>query len=249
MFSKRTIRQHTEIISVDTASEALAVSMGEKAKVDMPYMMQLTGKTEEEIFADLSGRYFRIRFMRRTAVRRNTLPQMSTFGQCVRENWRRLKYLAESDPVFRVYRDGFGRSSADGSDCKRDLFVLSNMASKDVVQKSCMSCWTPYYAVEGSALFPLHRRWNVEGASPRSRKINATSTYGTDRVNAYKIIEETLNLRDVRVFDYVEDEQTSSCPEQEGNCNRASRSWTSRRLQDWIWTDQPRRADCASSGE
>ena len=100
MFSKRTIRQHTEIISVDTASEALAVSMGEKAKVDMPYMMQLTGKTEEEIFADLSGVIFQNPLYEENGSQAKYLTADEYLSGNVREKLAEARRSAESDPVF-----------------------------------------------------------------------------------------------------------------------------------------------------
>lgn len=203
MFSKRTIRQHTEITSVDTASEALAVSMGEKAKVDMPYMMQLTGKTEEEIFADLSGVIFRNPLYEENGSQAKYLTADEYLSGNVREKLAEARRSAESDPVFTANVTALEEvQPTDLTASEISVRLGATWLPEDVVQKFMYELLdTPYYA-QWKVKVHYSRYtdgWNVEGKSYDRSNINATSTYGTDRVNAYKIIEETLNLRDVRV--------------------------------------------------
>ena len=248
MFSKRTIRQHTKITSVDTASEALAVSMGEKAKVDMPYMMQLTGKTEEEIFADLSGVIFRNPLYEENGSQAKYLTADEYLSGNVREKLAEARRSAESDPVFAVNVTALEEvQPTDLTASEISVRLGATWLPEDVVQKFMYELVdTPYYA-QWKVKVHYSRYtdgWNVEGKSYDRSNINATSTYGTDRVNAYKIIEETLNLRDVRVFDYVEDENGKRVPilnKKETAIAQGKQELIKQAFQDWIWKDQPRR--------
>lgn len=248
MFSKRTIRQHTEITSVDTASEALAVSMGEKAKVDMPYMMQLTGKTEEEVFADLSGVIFRNPLYKENGTQAKYLTADEYLSGNVREKLAEARRSAESDPVFAANVTALEEvQPTDLTASEISVRLGATWLPEDVVQKFMYELLdTPYYA-QWKVKVHYSRYtdgWNVEGKSYDRSNINATSTYGTDRVNAYKIIEETLNLRDVRVFDYVEDENGKRVPilnKKETAIAQGKQELIKQAFQDWIWKDQPRR--------
>lgn len=248
MFSKRTIRQHTEITSVDTASEALAVSVGEKAKVDMPYMMQLTGKTEEEIFADLSGVIFQNPLYEENGSRAKYLTADEYLSGNVREKLAVARRLAESEPVFAANVTALEEvHPTDLTASEISVRLGATWLPEDVVQEFMYQLLdTPYYA---QWKVKVHYSsytggWNVEGKSYDRSNINATSTYGTDRVNAYKIIEDTLNLRDVRVFDYVEDENGKRVPilnKKETAIAQGKQELIKQAFQDWIWKDQPRR--------
>ena len=248
MFSKRTIRQHTEIISVDTASEALAVSMGEKAKVDMPYMMQLTGKTEEEIFADLSGVIFQNPLYEENGSQAKYLTADEYLSGNVREKLAEARRSAESDPVFAANVTALEEvQPMDLTASEISVRLGATWLPEDVVQKFMYELLdTPYYA-QWKVKVHYSRYtdgWNVEGKSYDRSNINATSTYGTDRVNAYKIIEETLNLRDVRVFDYIEDEtgkRVAVLNKKETAIAQGKQELIKQAFQDWIWKDQPRR--------
>lgn len=248
MFSKRTIRQHTEITSVDTASEALAVSMGEKAKVDMPYMMQLTGKTEEEVFADLSGVIFRNPLYKENGTQAKYLTADEYLSGNVREKLAEARRSAESDPVFAANVTALEEvQPTDLTASEISVRLGATWLPEDVVQKFMYELLdTPYYA-QWKVKVHYSRYtdgWNVEGKSYDRSNINATSTYGTDRVNAYIIIEETLNLRDVRVFDYVEDENGKRVPilnKKETAIAQGKQELIKQAFQDWIWKDQPRR--------
>ena len=248
MFSKRTIRQHTEITSVDTASEALAVSMGEKAKVDMPYMMQLTGKTEEEVFADLSGVIFRNPLYEENGTQAKYLTADEYLSGNVREKLAEARKLAESEPVFAANVTALEEvQPTDLTASEISVRLGATWLPEDVVQEFMYQLLdTPYYA-QWKVKVHYSRYtggWNVEGKSYDRSNINATSTYGTDRVNAYKIIEETLNLRDVRVFDYIEDENGKRVPvlnKKETAIAQGKQELIKQAFQDWIWKDQPRR--------
>ena len=248
MFSKRTIRQHTEIISVDTASEALAVSMGEKAKVDMPYMMQLTGKMEEEIFADLSGVIFQNPLYEENGSQAKYLTADEYLSGNVREKLTEARRSAESDPVFAANVTALEEvQPMDLTASEISVRLGATWLPEDVVQKFMYELLdTPYYA-QWKVKVHYSRYtdgWNVEGKSYDRSNINATSTYGTDRVNAYKIIEETLNLRDVRVFDYIEDEtgkRVAVLNKKETAIAQGKQELIKQAFQDWIWKDQPRR--------
>ena len=248
MFSKRTIRQHTEITSVDTASEALAVSMGEKAKVDMPYMMQLTGKTEEEVFADLSGVIFRNPLYEENSTQAKYLTADEYLSGNVREKLAEARKLAESEPVFAANVTSLEEvQPTDLTASEISVRLGATWLPEDVVQEFMYQLPdTPYYA-QWKVKVHYSRYtggWNVEGKSYDRSNINATSTYGTDRVNAYKIIEETLNLRDVRVFDYIEDENGKRVPvlnKKETAIAQGKQELIKQAFQDWIWKDQPRR--------
>ena len=248
MFSKRTIRQHTEITSVDTASEALAVSMGEKAKVDMPYMMQLTGKTEEEVFADLSGVIFRNPLYEENGTQAKYLTADEYLSGNVREKLAEARKLAESEPVFAANVTSLEEvQPTDLTASEISVRLGATWLPEDVVQEFMYQLLdTPYYA-QWKVKVHYSRYtggWNVEGKSYDRSNINATSTYGTDRVNAYKIIEETLNLRDVRVFDYIEDENGKRVPvlnKKETAIAQGKQELIKQAFQDWIWKDQPRR--------
>ena len=248
MFSKRTIRQHTEITSVDTASEALAVSMGEKAKVDMPYMMQLTSKTEEEVFADLSGVIFRNPLYEENGTQAKYLTADEYLSGNVREKLAVARRLAESEPVFAANVTALEEvQPTDLTASEISVRLGATWLPEDVVQEFMYQLLdTPYYA-QWKVKVHYSRYtggWNVEGKSYDRSNINAISTYGTDRVNAYKIIEDTLNLRDVRVFDYVEDENGKRVPilnKKETAIAQGKQELIKQAFQDWIWKDQPRR--------
>ena len=248
MFSKRTIRQHTEITSVDTASEALAVSMGEKAKVDMPYMMQLTGKTEDEIFTDLTGVIFLNPLYEENGNQAKYLTADEYLSGNVREKLAEARKLAESEPVFAANVRALEEvQPTDLTASEISVRLGATWLPEDVVQEfMCELLDTPYYLQwKVKVRYSSYTGgWNVEGKSLDRSNINANSTYGTDRVNAYKIIEETLNLRDVRVFDYVEDENGKRVPilnKKETAIAQGKQELIKQAFQDWIWKDQPRR--------
>lgn len=250
IFHKRTIKPHTPVTSVDTASEALAVSMGEKARVDMDYMCELTGKTEEEIFADLKGVIF--------------LNPMYGYG-----NSTQAKYLMADEYLSGNVREklAFARRSAQlyPDDYTVNVEALERVQPKDLTASEIAvrlgATWLPTEIVE-QFMFeflgtPRYAQWNIKvhfsaytgewniaGKSYDRSNVKAYSTYGTGRINAYKIIEETLNLKDVRIFDYVEDadgKKKAILNKKETAIAQAKQELIKQGFQDWVWSDPERR--------
>ena len=250
MFFKRTIKPHTPVTSVDTASEALAVSMGEKACIDMDYMCQLSGKTEEEIFADLKGVIF--------------LNPMYGYG-----NSTEAKYLMADEYLSGNVREklAVAKKSAllSPEDYTINVEALQKVQPKDLTASEISvrlgATWlppeivkqfmfeflgTPGYARYNIKLhfFEFTGEWSIEGKTNDKGNVKAYSTYGTSRINAYKIIEETLNLKDVRIFDYVEDEEGKKkaiLNKKETAIAQSKQELIKQGFQDWIWSKPERR--------
>ena len=250
MFYKRTIKPHTPVTSVDTSSEALAVSMGEKACIDMEYMCGLSGKTEEEIFADLKGVIF--------------LNPMYGYG-----NSTEAKYLMADEYLSGNVREklAWAKKSAQLSPEEYSINVeaLQKVQPKDLTASEISvrlgATWLPPEIVEqfvfeflGTPRYAqwnikIHfseytGEWNIEGKSYDRGNVKAYSTYGTSRINAYKIIEETLNLKDVRIFDYEEDadgKKKAILNKKETAIAQAKQELIKQGFQDWIWSDPERR--------
>ena len=250
MFYKRTIKPHKAVTEVDTADEALAVSMGEKAYIDMEYMCQLSGKTEEEIFADLKGVIF--------------LNPMYGYG-----NSTEAKYLMADEYLSGNVREklAWAKKSAQLSPEEYSINVeaLQKVQPKDLTASEISvrlgATWlppeiveqfvfeflgTPYYARRNIKVHfsQYSGEWNIEGKSYDYSNVKANSTYGTSRINGYKIIEETLNLKDVRIFDYVEDEdgkRKAVLNKKETAIAQAKQELIKQGFQDWVWADPTRR--------
>ena len=250
MFFKRTIKPHTPVTSVDTSSEALAVSMGEKACVDMEYMCQLSGKTEAEIYEDLKGVIF--------------LNPMYGYG-----NSTEAKYLMADEYLSGNVREklAWAKRSAELSpdDYKIHVEALEKVQPKDLTASEISvrlgATWLPPEIVEkfifeflGTPRYAqwnikLHfsqytGEWNIEGKSYDRGNVKAYNTYGTSRINAYKIIEETLNLKDVRIFDYIEEpdgKKKAVLNKKETAIAQSKQELIKQGFQDWIWADPERR--------
>ncbi len=246
MFSKRTIRQRVEITHVDTASEALAVSIAEKAKVDISFMMELTGKTEQEIFTDLSGVIY--------------LNPLHGYGDSTEE-----KYLPADEYLSGNVREKLklARRSAElyPEDYTANVQALEQAQPPDLtvgeISVRLGATWIPPEDVEQFVyeLFgtPKYTRWkirvhyskytgewNVEGKSADKGNIRAYNTYGTGRINGYKIVEEALNLRDVRIFDYDEN-RNPVLNKKETAIAQGKQALIKQAFLDWIWKDPQRR--------
>lgn len=250
MFFKRTIKPHTPVTSVDTASEALAVSMGEKADIDMEYMCQLSGKSEQEVFEELKGVIFL-----------NPL-----YGQ---GNPDEQKYLMADEYLSGNVREKLevARRSAKlyPDDYNINVEVLERVQLKDLTASEISvrlgATWippeivqqfiyefldTPRYAQWKIKLHysPYTSEWSIENKSYDTSNLKVYRTYGTDRINAYKIIEETLNLKDVRIFDYVEDEEGRKKPvlnKKETTIALQKQELIKEGFKEWIWKDPQRR--------
>lgn len=250
MFSKRTIKPHTPVTSVDTASEALAVSLGEKATIDMDYMMELSGKSENEIFEDLKGVIF--------------LNPLYEYG-----NSYEPKYLMADEYLSGNVREKLriAKNSAElyPEDYKVNVEALQKVQPKDLTASEISvrlgATWlppddvqefifhlleTPRYAQWNIKVHfsPFTSEWNMEGKSYDKGNVRAYNTYGTSRINAYKIIEETLNLKDVRIFDYIEDDEGKKkavLNKKETAIAQSKQEMIKQEFQDWIWSDPERR--------
>ena len=250
MFFKRTIKPHTPVTSVDTASEALAVSLGEKATIDMDYMMELSGKSENEIFEDLKGVIF--------------LNPLYEYG-----NFYEPKYLMADEYLSGNVREKLriAKNSAElyPEDYKVNVEALQKVQPKDLTASEISvrlgATWlpsddvqefifhlleTPRYAQWSIKVHfsPFTSEWNIEGKSYDKGNVRAYNTYGTSRINAYKIIEETLNLKDVRIFDYIEDDEGKKkavLNKKETAIAQSKQEMIKQEFQDWIWSDPERR--------
>ena len=250
MFYKRTIKPHKAVTEVDTADEALAVSMGEKACIDMEYMQQLSGKSEEELFDDLKGVIF--------------LNPLYGYG-----NVSEQKYLMADEYLSGNVREKLitAKKSAEvyPDDYKINVEALEKVQPKDLTASEIAvrlgATWlppeiiqqfmfefldTPRYAQWNIKVHfsQFTGEWNIEGKSYDRSNVKAYSTYGTSRINGYKIIEETLNLKDVRIFDYIEDEEGKKkavLNKKETAIAQAKQELIKQGFQDWIWAAPARR--------
>ena len=250
MFHKRTIKPHKAVTEVDTADEALAVSMGEKACIDMEYMQQLSGKSEEELFDNLKGVIF--------------LNPLYGYG-----NVSEQKYLMADEYLSGNVREKLitAKKSAEvyPDDYKINVEALEKVQPKDLTASEIAvrlgATWlppeiiqqfmfefldTPRYAQWNIKVHfsQFTGEWNIEGKSYDRSNVKAYSTYGTSRINGYKIIEETLNLKDVRIFDYIEDEEGKKkavLNKKETAIAQAKQELIKQGFQDWIWADPARR--------
>ena len=250
MFYKRTIKPHKAVTEVDTADEALAVSMGEKACIDMEYMQQLSGKSGEELFDDLKGVIF--------------LNPLYGYG-----NVSEQKYLMADEYLSGNVREKLitAKKSAEvyPDDYKINVEALEKVQPKDLTASEIAvrlgATWlppeiiqqfmfefldTPRYAQWNIKVHfsQFTGEWNIEGKSYDRSNVKAYSTYGTSRINGYKIIEETLNLKDVRIFDYIEDEEGKKkavLNKKETAIAQAKQELIKQGFQDWIWADPARR--------
>ena len=263
MFTKRTIRPHEAVTSVDTASEALAVSISEKARVDMEYMTELSGKSEEELAADLSGVIFRdIQCAEEAAAIPKAFVQVEQFpfvaadeylSGNVRRKLRMAKALyevlpAEKKPLIAKNIEALEAvQPVDLTAAEIGVRIGANWIPIDVYQKFMVETFgTSYYA--GSRIKILRSgatgQWAITEKNADRGNIKTMTTYGTKRMNAYQILEQTLNQRDVRVFDYVEDENGNKKPvlnKKETAIAQDRQELIKQKFSEWIWKDIDRR--------
>ena len=250
MFSKRTIKPHTPVTSVDTASEALAVSLGEKATIDMDYMMELSGKSENEIFEDLEGVIFlNPLYEYGNAYEPKYLMADEYLSGNVREKLRIAKNSAELYPEdYKVNVEALQKvQPKDLTASEISVRLGATWLPPDDVQEFIFHLLeTPRYAQWNIKVHfsPFTSEWNIEGKSYDKGNVRAYNTYGTSRINAYKIIEETLNLKDVRIFDYIEDDEGKKkavLNKKETAIAQSKQEMIKQEFQDWIWSDPERR--------
>ena len=250
MFSKRTIKPHTPVTSVDTASEALAVSLGEKATIDMDYMMELSGKSENEIFEDLKGVIFlNPLYEYGNAYEPKYLMADEYLSGNVREKLRIAKNSAELYPEdYKVNVEALQKvQPKDLTASEISVRLGATWLPPDDVQEFIFHLLeTPRYAQWNIKVHfsPFTSEWNIEGKSYDKGNVRAYNTYGTSCINAYKIIEETLNLKDVRIFDYIEDDEGKKkavLNKKETAIAQSKQEMIKQEFQDWIWSDPERR--------
>lgn len=250
MFSKRTIKPHTPVTSVDTASEALAVSLGEKATIDMDYMMELSGKSENEIFEDLKGVIFlNPLYEYGNSYEPKYLMADEYLSGNVREKLRIAKKSAELYPEdYKVNVEALQKvQPKDLTASEISVRLGATWLPPDDVQEFIFHLLeTPRYAQWNIKVHfsPFTSEWNIEGKSYDKGNVRAYNTYGTSHINAYKIIEETLNLKDVRIFDYIEDDEGKKkavLNKKETAIAQSKQEMIKQEFQDWIWSDPERR--------
>jgi len=250
MFSKRTIKQKVTVQSVDTASEAYALSLAEKARIDMPYMSQLTGKTEQELFEDLKGVIFlNPMHISEEDGKPKYLPADEYLSGNVREKLRWAKRSAE------LYPEDYGENvraleavqPVDLTASEISVRLGATWLPPEIVEQFMFELFsTPRYCQWNIHVHYAQYtgEWNVEGKSYDRSNVKAHNTYGTGRVNGYKIMEETLNLRDVRIFDYIEDgngRKTAVLNKKETAIAQGKQELIKQAFADWIWSEPERR--------
>lgn len=249
MFSKRTIRQKISVTSVDTASEALALSLAEKAKVDMPYMMELTHKSEEEILSDLTGVIFlNPEHDGNEDVAHKYLPADEYLSGNVREKLRTAKAFAETDEGYTVNVQSLEAvQPVDLTASEISVRLGAAWLPTEVVRDFTFELLrTPYYQRRNIKVHysTYTGEWNVDGKSLDRGNVRSENTFGTERINAYKIIEETLNLRDVRIFDYEYDDsgkKVAILNTKQTAIAQGKQEQIKQEFADWIWADPNRR--------
>lgn len=248
MFSKRTIQTHIPKTHADTSIEAFGISMGEKAKVDMEYMCQLTGKSEDEIFNDLSDIIFLNPDYSEKSNAPKYLPSDEYLSGNVREKLRQAQALAEKDERFKI--NAAALEKVQPADLKaNDISVQlgSTWLPIEYVEQFMYELLdTPFYLrYKIKAHYnEVADSWNIENKSADNINLNVTQKYGTNRKNAFHIIEKTLNLQNVKVFDYVDNDEGKRVPilnKEETTLAQQKQKIIKQKFKDWIWRDPERR--------
>lgn len=249
MFTKRTIRQQSAITSVDTASEALALSIGEKAKVDMAYMSLLTGKGEEELFSELQGAVFlNPLYVSGSNRHEQYLPADEYLSGNVREKLAVAKISATYNAAFAVNVEALEQvQPQDLAASEIDVRLGATWIPVETVQQFIFDLLSPSYYARNKIKVRYSKPtaiWNIENKNADYENVAVNITYGTKRVNAYKIIEETLNLKDVRVFDTVQDingNEQRVLNKKETILAQQKQQAIKDQFAEWIWKDAARR--------
>ena len=244
MFMKRTIKPHREITSVETASEALALSIGEKARVDLPYMEQLTGKTQAELVQDLQGVIFKVPNCEPVSY----VAADEYLSGNVRNKLTVAELASKNDPELAVNVEALKKViPKDLSAAEISVRLGATWIPQEDIQRFVMELLTPSSYAAGRLKVrytPINGDWFIENKSSDMGNVKADSTYGTKRASAYRIIEDTLNLRDTRIFDYVYDEHGNKKAvfnAKETTAAQAKQEVIKQAFQDWLWKDPERR--------
>lgn len=243
MFSKRTIKPHREITSVETASEALALSIGEKARVDLAYMAQLTGKPQEEIAAELQGVIFRVP----NSEPAKYVTADEYLSGDVREKLKIAEISAKSDPALSLNVEALKQViPKDLSAAEISVRLGTTWIPETDIQRFVIELLTPSSHAAGRLRVrytSYNGDWFIENKSSDFGNVKAESTYGTKRASAYRIIEDTLNLKDTRIFDYIYEDGNKKTVfnQKETMAAQAKQEVIKQAFQDWIWKDPERR--------
>ena len=249
MFTKRTIKPHQAVATVDTASEALAVSISEKACVDMNYMSQLTGKTKEELAGELQGVIFRVPGQ----LEKDGTPHYVTADEYlsgnVRRKLRQAQRAAQQDPIYAVNVEALTAAQPKDLDASEiEVRLGATWIDKEYIQQFMYETFnTPFYLQRsiGVNYSSFTAEWQIKGKSSVSyNDVAAYTTYGTSRANAYKILEDSLNLRDVRIYDTIEDadgKERRVLNAKETTLAAQKQQAIREAFRDWIWRDPERR--------
>ena len=245
MFTKRTIKPHREVVSVETASEALALSIGEKARVDLPYMEQLTGRPQEELIGDLRGVIFKVP----NAEPACYVTADEYLSGNVREKLTAARIAAKADPELSINVEALEKVIPKDLPASEIAVRLgTTWIPQEDIQQFVMELLTPSsYAAQRLKVryTPMNGDWFIENKNSDVGNVKADSTYGTKRASAYRIIEDTLNLKDTRIFDYVYDEHGNKKAvfnAKETTAAQAKQEVIKQAFADWIWKDAERRS-------
>lgn len=249
IFTKRTIQPHIAKTHADTSIEAYGISIGEKAKIDMPFMCQLTGKSEEEIFADLNG----VIFLNPDYDENNKgvpkyLPADEYLSGNVRRKLRQAREIAENDDRFAVNVDALEKvQPVDLKATEIEVHLGVTWLPIEIINKFMYETFNTSYYARGAIKVhynELANVWNIEHKAADNTNLTVTQKYGTSRKNAFHILEATLNLRNVRVFDYEEDEngkRVAILNKKETAIAQSKQELIKQAFKDWIWKDPERR--------
>ena len=249
MFTKRTIKPHIPVTEVDTPSEALAVSMGERANIDIEYMSNLCHKSEKEIYDELQGVIFlNPEYNADNPTAQKYLMADEYLSGNVRAKLRFAKVIAKTQPEYQINVESLQKvQPKDLTASEIDVRLGATWLPVDVVEKFMYELLeTPYYCKLNTKVnfSPFSSEWNITNKNGDRGNVKANSTYGTSRINAYQIIEQTLNLKDVRIFDYVIDDDGKKKPvlnKKETAIAMEKQDAIKQAFKDWIWNDPERR--------
>jgi N12 class adenine-specific DNA methylase/adenine-specific DNA methylase len=247
LFTKRTIRSHRPAEKVDTAVEALALSIGEKARVDMEYMSRLTDRDEEALFSDLKGVVF-LNPDYTEGASEKYLPADEYLSGNVRQKWAVAKVKAEQDPRYQINADALAQvQPVDLTASEISVRLGATWLDTDYIRQFIFESLGTPYSARGHIRVHYSKitgEWRIEGKSKDHGNVKAISTYGTKRVNAYEIIEDSLNLKDVRIFDYQYDEEgrrIAVLNKKETAIAQSKQELIKETFAEWIWKAPDRR--------
>ncbi len=248
MFTKRTIRAKHEVTKVDTADEALAVSLAEKAKIDIPFMENLSGKTEQQLYEDLKGVIF---LNPEHEISPEYEPKYLTADEYlsgnVREKLSQAEQFSKDSSEYRVNAEYLQKvQPKDLTPGEISVKLGTTWIPEKYIEEFVFELLSPNYYAQSKIEVKysnLTGEWNIQGKSA-DKGVKATNTYGTSRISAYKIIEDSLNLRDVRIFDYIYDENGNKVAKlniKETTIAQQKQASIKQAFEDWIWKDPARR--------